>query len=232
MPASPRKASTVSIIRNNSDRIEVLLMRRHNEDRFLPDYHVFPGGALDDQDYDFSFPESESMEKLKNFEDSSKNYYAHIMCGIRETFEESGLLFAVDENGKYQFINTVESAEKFYSYRKQVFENRISFMDMLVKEKLSPAVNNFFYLDRWITPSIFPIRYDARFFLAVAPVSQEVSHDSNELVDYRWFTPEEALREYRDGAIKLVMPTVSTLELLKRFKTCGDMLSFFHEKNK
>jgi len=205
-------------------------MRRHEGDLFLPGYYVFPGGALDEQDYGFEVHEDDRSGELKSFGDSPGSYYAHIMCGIRETFEEAGILFALDEKGNYPCINTAESTAKYSTYRKQVYENRISFMDMLKKENLFPAALNFFYMDRWITPSVFPIRYDARFFAAIYPACQEISHDNNELIEYRWYSPPDALKHYREGGIRLVMPTVSTLEFLSRFYSSEDVISFFRSR--
>lgn len=229
MCVTPRKASTVSILKDNSGGMEVLIMRRHQDDRFLPDYYVFPGGALDNQDYDYEFPRSKRIHELKDFKDDSKKYYGYIICGIRETFEESGFLLAVDENGNYPCINTKESVEKFTLYRNLVFEKKISLRDMLIKENLAPAVDNFFYMNRWITPPLFPIRYDARFFAVTAPSDQKISHDGNELVDFQWMTPGEALEQYRKNKIKLVMPTIKTLEFLNKFRTSGEVTAHFQK---
>lgn len=229
MTAAAKKATTVAIVKDSSDGIEVLLMRRHLNDVFLPDYYVFPGGALDVQDSDYKFPPCNRAHELKDFNDTSESYYAHVMCGIRETFEESGLLFALDVNGSYPLINTGDSVKKFSLYRKLVYNNELSFREMLAGESLLPAVEKFFYIDRWITPSMFPVRYDARFFAAVVPSGQEISHDNNELTDFQWLTPGDALQQYRDGGIKLVMPTVSTLELLNKFHSSGDMLLYFRK---
>lgn len=205
-------------------------MKRHGKDRFLPDYYVFPGGALDEQDYEIVFPELINNHNLKDFKNNSKEYYAYIMCGIRETFEESGILFASDETGNYPFINNNESVEKFNHYRERVFTQKLLFKDMLAKERLSPAADNFFYISRWITPPLFHIRYDTRFFAAVMPENQETSHDGNELVDFDWIEPDEALNRYRDNRIKLVMPTIKTLEFLSRFHKAEDVIT--HLKNK
>lgn len=225
MCVTPRKASTIPVIKNGLDEIEVLIMRRHMNDRFLPDFHVFPGGALDHQDYDWKFTKIINDKKLNAFDGVSEKYYAHIMCGIRETFEEAGLLFAKDKDGKYPLINTAETVGKFSLYRKQVFEKKISFSEMLLKENLIPAADNFFYINRWITPAIFPIRYDARFFLVVAPEDQQISHDGDELVDFEWISPGDALKKQRENKIKLVMPTVKTLELLSGFKQTDDAVN-------
>ena len=230
MFTSPRRAATVAILKNIGDTFEVLLMKRHGEDRFLPDYYVFPGGALDEQDYEIVFPELNNNHNLKDFKNNSKEYYANIMCGIRETFEESGILFALDETGNYPFINNNESLEKFNNYRKSVFELKLSFNDMLTKERLSPAADNIVYISRWITPPLFHIRYDTRFFAAVMPDNQETSHDGNELVDFDWIEPAEALKRYHNNSIKLVMPTIKTLEFLSRFHKAEDVIT--HLKNK
>lgn len=225
MCVTPRKASTVPVIKNGPGEIEILIMRRHRNDRFLPDYHVFPGGALDNQDYDWKFTDIKNDKKLHDFDCNTEKYYAHIMCGIRETFEEAGLLFARDRDGRYPVTDTPESSEKFSLYRKQVFEKTISFCEMLMRENLTPAAEKFFYINRWITPAIFPIRYDARFFLVVAPENQQISHDGDELVDFEWITPSNALKKYRENKIKLVMPTVKTLELLCGFKQTADAVN-------
>jgi 8-oxo-dGTP pyrophosphatase MutT (NUDIX family) len=225
MCVTPRKAATVALLKDNHDSMEVLLMRRHLDDRFLPDYCVFPGGALDRQDYDISFQMNTELRILKDFEGDSAKYYGFILCGIRETFEESGLLLAIDKNGNYPCINTMESVAKFSEYRNLVFEQKISFSDMLEKECLIPAVENFHYIKRWITPPLFPIRYDTRFFTAAAPIDQEISHDGNELVDFNWMTPGDALQKYRKNKIKLVMPTIKTLEYLTRFRSSTDVIA-------
>lgn len=227
MFVKPRKAATAAVLKDCSGKMEVLLMRRHLDDRFLPDYFVFPGGALDEQDYDYEFSESSRAHELKDFKGDSKKYYGYIICAIRETFEESGLLIAADKNGNYPSISSRESIEKFSAYRKLVFEKKLSFRDMLEKENLYPAVEKFFYMNRWITPPLFPIRYDTRFFAAVVPEDQEISHDGNELVEFQWMAPDDALEKYRKNEIKLVMPTIRTLEFLSRFKTSSEVISHY-----
>ena len=45
-----RDAATVVVARDGADGIEVLLLRRPHEAVFAPGAHVFPGGAVDDED--------------------------------------------------------------------------------------------------------------------------------------------------------------------------------------
>lgn len=69
---------------------------------------------------------------------------------------------------------------------------------------------------RWITPRVVPIRFDTRFYLALAPAHSPPEPDGSETVDAGWFGPKEALdRHYADQeAFKLVFPTIRHLESL------------------
>jgi 8-oxo-dGTP pyrophosphatase MutT (NUDIX family) len=70
---------------------------------------------------------------------------------------------------------------------------------------------------RWITPAVVKIRYDTWFYLAMAPADAQPQVDGSEMVDARWFGPEDALRAHRAGEIMLVFPTIKHLEQLSSF---------------
>lgn len=222
----PRKAATVALIRNSSaDKgIEVLLMKRHLRDRFLPGYHVFPGGGVDERDTpQYAIPD-EHLNGMKFPSSEDKvNYFTHVICGIRETFEESGILLAETGDG---YINMDDPAihERFASYRKKIFKGELDMTEMMEQEKVAPSYKNIHYLTRWITPPYSPIRYDTRFFVALAPEAQTTCHDGDELVTAEWLGPVKALDLYKKGGMKLVTPTVSTLEFLSGFRAAGDIV--------
>jgi 8-oxo-dGTP pyrophosphatase MutT (NUDIX family) len=46
-PAEPRQAATVIVLRGGPERLEVLLVKRNPQARFMPSAWVFPGGAVD-----------------------------------------------------------------------------------------------------------------------------------------------------------------------------------------
>jgi 8-oxo-dGTP pyrophosphatase MutT (NUDIX family) len=71
-------------------------------------------------------------------------------------------------------------------------------------------------LTRWVTPPGLPSRYDARFFAALVPAGTDVSASSDEVADWRWVTPDEALQSVRDGLLDMWQPTVVTLQQLAR----------------
>lgn len=51
-PAVPRPAATVVLLRGGSERLEVLLVRRNPQARFMPGVWVFPGGSVGREDGD------------------------------------------------------------------------------------------------------------------------------------------------------------------------------------
>jgi 8-oxo-dGTP pyrophosphatase MutT (NUDIX family) len=72
---------------------------------------------------------------------------------------------------------------------------------------------------RWITPEPVPIRFDTRFYLALAPPHSPPRPDGRETVDAAWFEPARALSRHREGDLDLVFPTIKNLEALVRFAT-------------
>src|ERR1700727_1741849 len=54
---------------------------------------------------------------------------------------------------------------------------------------------------RWITPAVVKIRYDTWFYLAEAPAGAQPRVDGREMVDARWFGPQDALRAHSAGEI-------------------------------
>jgi 8-oxo-dGTP pyrophosphatase MutT (NUDIX family) len=46
-PSTPRQSATVILLRDGRDGLELLLVRRNPEQRFMGGYWVFPGGAVD-----------------------------------------------------------------------------------------------------------------------------------------------------------------------------------------
>jgi 8-oxo-dGTP pyrophosphatase MutT (NUDIX family) len=77
---------------------------------------------------------------------------------------------------------------------------------------------------RWITPAVVRIRYDTWFYLAVAPDGAQPQVDGSEMVDARWFGPQDALRAYRAGEIMLVFPTIKHLEQLSGFPSAQALI--------
>jgi 8-oxo-dGTP pyrophosphatase MutT (NUDIX family) len=77
---------------------------------------------------------------------------------------------------------------------------------------------------RWITPAVVKIRYDTWFYLAEAPEQAQPRVDGSEMVDARWFGPQDALEAHRAGEIMLVFPTIKHLEQLSSFRSAQALI--------
>jgi 8-oxo-dGTP pyrophosphatase MutT (NUDIX family) len=78
---------------------------------------------------------------------------------------------------------------------------------------------------RWITPEVVSRRFDARFFLALAPAHTPPRPDGIETTDAGWFEPAKALQANAAGELALAFPTVKQLESLLPFRTSDEALA-------
>ena len=68
-------------------------------------------------------------------------------------------------------------------------------------------------------------RFDARFFLALAPAHTPPRADGVETIDARWFEPAAAIAGQEAGEISLAFPTIHQLRLLGQFATSEEALA-------
>jgi 8-oxo-dGTP pyrophosphatase MutT (NUDIX family) len=234
MVAIPRDAATILLLRRGAgaagENLEVLMVLRHPRSLFVPNYHVYPGGCLDEDDYvpemerfSFGVDRKKAQNLIANITPSEKALGVWV-AGIRETFEEVGVLLAYEKDGSLVSMDSDARAAKYNAYRRALAEGRIKFRTMLEREELKLAADRLLYFSHWITPEPLPYRYDVRFFLARAPEDQPVMHDGIELTDHIWITPSKALAQYEKGRIGMVLPTIMTLVELSRFKTIEEAL--------
>jgi 8-oxo-dGTP pyrophosphatase MutT (NUDIX family) len=150
----------------HSDRaLEVLLLKRTERAKFMPNVWVFPGGAVDDGD-----GVDETRFKA---------------CAVRELEEEAGI--------------ALDPAEELVLF------------------------------SRWITPEVVSRRFDAWFFLALAPAHSPPRPDGVETTDAGWFEPAGALKAQAAGEIVLAFPTIKQLESLLPFRSSDEALAAHRE---
>jgi 8-oxo-dGTP pyrophosphatase MutT (NUDIX family) len=77
---------------------------------------------------------------------------------------------------------------------------------------------------RWITPEVISRRFDAWFFLALAPAHTPPEPDGVETVEARWFEPAAALEAQAAGELALAFPTIAQLQSLSEFRTSEEAL--------
>jgi 8-oxo-dGTP pyrophosphatase MutT (NUDIX family) len=77
---------------------------------------------------------------------------------------------------------------------------------------------------RWITPEVVSRRFDAWFFLALAPAHAPPEPDGVETTEAGWFEPQAALEAQAAGDLALAFPTISQLESLLPFRTSSEAI--------
>jgi len=166
-PSEPRPAASIVLLRRGGKHaqraLEVLLLKRSAEARFMPNVWVFPGGSIDAADGD-----GEAGCRA---------------CAVRELAEEAGIEL--------------------------------------------PPEEELVLFSRWITPEIVATRFDARFYLALAPAHTPPKADGVETVDARWFEPQVALEAADRGEIVLAFPTITQLGLLAEHPTSDAALAAY-----
>jgi 8-oxo-dGTP pyrophosphatase MutT (NUDIX family) len=169
-PSTPRPAASIVLLRRggkHSQRaLEVLLLKRSEEARFMPGVWVFPGGSLDEAD-------GADEAGLR-------------ACAMRELSEEAGI-------------------------------------ELDAGEELVPFT-------RWITPELIATRFDAWFFLALAPAHTPPQPDGVETTEARWFQPTAAIEAHEAGEIVLSFPTQRQLRWLAEFRTSDEAMAAYRAR--
>jgi 8-oxo-dGTP pyrophosphatase MutT (NUDIX family) len=209
----PQAAATVMIGREASAGIEFFMLRRSSRSAFMPDVFVFPGGRVEAQDRTPA-----AQRQLAGATQAIDS--ACVYAAIRETFEESGLLFAaraVDEPA-------------LAKARVRVAARTCTFADMLdeLDTRLDAAALRYF--SRWVTPPLETRRFDTHFFVARAPAGQAARADAVETHDGVWITAGDALARFASGSFALIYPTIKHLERVAGFGTLDALLDYAARK--
>lgn len=198
MAVTPRPASTVVLM---DEKFRVYLTKRPMTMKFFGGFYVFPGGAVEKDDYEIDSEYIKLKEPMESLE------LAYYVAAARELFEEVGIL--LDSNDKGLSVPGEKDAEM--EYRRQLIKGELSFFQMLKKEGLLLDLDNLTYFGQLTTPERNPIRFETHFFLAQLPNGQYPNPDLKEIDEASWFTPEEAISAYKNGKISLGPPTILAL---------------------
>jgi 8-oxo-dGTP pyrophosphatase MutT (NUDIX family) len=224
----PRDAATVMLVRDGDSGMEVFMLRRNLNSDFVGGAYVFPGGAVDEAD---RHADLEAVTKGRSDDQASvmlgvdSGGLAYWVAAIRESFEEAGVLLAIDGDGKVVSFADAEVAERFNLHRAEVNDGRRRLVEVCDLEGLTLAVDQIHYFSHWITPVGPPRRYDTRFFVAAAPPEQVPLHDDQETIANLWVGPAEALAMHERGQLDLILPTIKNLEAISRFERSADLLA-------
>lgn len=237
MPVLPKDAATVVLIRDGAPGgggPEVLLVRRHAHANFAAGAYVFPGGMLEESDYGQAAQglspglSTEAAHGMIGDPHPCEKSLGLFVAGIRETFEEVGVLLA-KKNGS-PWLATMADEEAFASAREQMYQGEIGFISWVQGLGLTLATDDLVYFAHWITPAIRPKRFDTRFFIVQVDRDVDVRTDRKEVFDRVWITPEEASRRQQGGELELMRPTLANLELLAPYATSRQAVAAMRER--
>jgi len=210
---------------------EVFLLKRHARSIFMGGNFVYPGGKLDKGDAAEEILAqsrgvyADQARQILGENDPENMSIAYWIAGIRELFEEAGILLAYAKNGQLLSIDDDTTRQRFNLHRHTLQKGEKTFLQIIKEENLTLALDQCFYYAHWITPEARNVRFDTRFFVARTIPSQEASPDAKETTEGAWLTPTEALQRNREGTAVLSPPTLKTLEDLSRFSTIQDLLT-------
>lgn len=198
-------AATVVIFRNSGGgaAAEILMQVRSRTMTFAGGMAVFPGGRVDDADFELAQTLTETLE-----EDDPEEI-AHQIAVVRETLEETGL--AIGLAGDI----TAETA----SAARDMLNQENTLAPVLEKFGWSLDLAQLTYFARWFPQNErLPRIYDTRFYLAdLGTGDVEIEADNSETTRLFWVSAKGALEMAETGEVKLIFPTRRNLERLAQF---------------
>ncbi len=192
-------SASILIIRDNDEtgKLEVLLVKRHEDIAFAGGAYVFPGGKIDPGDH-----------KLIDESGIFPHGYGELIgTAVREVFEESGMI--------------VGDLDEISGEVDRLLWDEITISDFMDLVDIGCFRDHIVPFARWITPKVYSRRFDTRFFLAKAPDNQVARPDQKEVVEVIWAEPLEFIDKNRKN---MMFPTIMNLKLLAQASSVEDAI--------
>ncbi len=229
--AAPRSASTVILLRSGEKNgIEVFLTRRPEAMDFLGGAYVFPGGTVRKDDCSDKIQKrcrglsANVARDILGAHLKPEIALGHWVAGMREVFEEVGVLLCAGEAS----LETKKS--ELERERRRIVRRETTFAAMLEAQNLSCDAGALLYFSHWLTPEEFAMRFDTRFFVALLPSGQTPLERSEEVADSLWIAPERALQLYAERKLPMIFPTYASLRTLADFETVEAVVKEFSKQ--
>ena len=226
----PRYASTVVLLRPDEDgSFEILLTRRPPEMQFLGGFYVFPGGTVHKDDYSAKALKRcrglsvNDAQKILGNRHEPELALGHWVAGIRELFEEVGLLLCESRSGEPIELSDETTKAKFETKRQAIVRGKLGFGEFLESEGLWCDLSRIIYFFHRVTPEFYPMRFDTRFYLASLPAHQTPLSQSEEVTHSLWIKPAEALSQVDRHDFPILPPTTTVLEDLAEIHSWDDL---------
>ena len=215
-------SATILMLRDGDDGLETFMVVRHHQIDFASGALVFPGGKVDDGDYDV-------RDLCDGVDDADDTQVAMMAGAIREAFEECGILLARKPGESTLIPGT--TLEQLDHYRNPLNNGEVALKDFLITENLRLACDQLQHFAHWITPEMMPKRFDTHFYLAAAPDDHLAVHDGHESVDSVWISPADAVKGSREGTYTIIFPTLRNVEMLGDSTSVDEAMSMAANRN-
>jgi 8-oxo-dGTP pyrophosphatase MutT (NUDIX family) len=234
-PNEITQAATILLLRpllKKPGGFEVFLTRRPHGMAFLGGMYCFPGGALTKADCSAAMLERcyglspTGARKILGAHFSPRVALGLWVAGIRELFEEVGILLAVSKSGKPWMVER-DRKLALADRRAALLEKTLNFRSLLESEELLCDASKLIYFSHWQTPGQLAIRFDTRLFLAVLPEGQVPFPTSPEVAHSLWLTPDRALKLFAEDHLPIIFPTFTSLRTLADFESLESVLKEF-----
>ncbi len=199
MIATPRRATTVCVVRDGSTGLEVLMVRRSATARFMGGTWVFPGGVVDEID---GSPRAAAL--VPGVDEDSLPW---VVAGLRELVEEVGL-WITDE----PFVRRPD-------------DGATGVFDLAERAGYRFDGSGMTLFAHWITPEEAAVRFDTKFYAVAIPGALVPEPDGTEVDDAGWVDPGEAHAAATSGGMAVPFPTRRTLEYLSLFESVGALIA-------
>ncbi len=224
VPATPKHAATVVLLRDGSSGVQAYLLRRARTMAFAAGATVFPGGSVDPRDTELpaaAFAGCD-LDRWGSLLDADRALTGALVCAaVRETFEESGVLLAGRDPDD---VVTDTATDDWEAERLALLDRSQSLAELLTRRGLVLRGDLLRPWAHWITPEIEPRRYDTRFFVAALPRGQHTRDVGGEADRVAWQAPIDALKSAERGESAMLPPTAFTLAELSAYETVGGIL--------
>lgn len=217
-PPAPLPSATIMLLRDGAGGLEVFMVKRHYRIDFASGALVFPGGKVDPPDHDPAL-----AARCGGIPDGGKDTLRYRVAGIREAFEECGVLLARERDGG-AVLPGARQGDIGRRYRAAVAAGEITMLEVVERENLILDTDGLVTFAHWVTPELLPKRFETFFYLAPMPGDHAARHDGSESVDSCWIRPGDALADAAAGEVVIVFPTRLNLEKLARADTVSAAL--------
>ncbi|MFZ2502439.1 MAG: NUDIX hydrolase [Nocardioides sp.] len=213
-PAEPRNAASVVLLRPGAGEVEFYLLLRQQSMAFAAGMAVFPGGSVDQRDFDdahigWAGPSLAEWSARLGVDEALAR--ALLFAAVRETFEESGVLLAGPSADTVISDTTGADWERD---REALVSRELSLTAFAARRDLVIRTDLLAPWAVWVTPIFQPRRYRTWFFLARLPDGQTARDVSTESTETLWTTSGKALQGVHAGTLAMMPPQyVTALEL-------------------